>query len=360
MIVDENFIREFVKENLWQLDKTNLQSLADSMNIEFKKSETKDSLLNRIKADDSFDLLYVYNKFKKWCFGIYPTQAQEILSIDNKTLKKLAKKDVIKVAYTRKQKLYGSYIDVPYYLLESFTISKKELNTAIEKHCKKASDKQLAAIKKARETAIKNRTCVKCKNIVGKKSDLKDGKCYDCIEEEIALHNKMSAKLRFKDFLDSKDKYLILDTETTGLGYDDEIIEIAVIDMQGNELLNSKIYTEVPISSDASYVNGITSADLINMPTIDSLNNDINNLFKDKTILIYNDSFDVRMLYQSGFNGKINTECLMHLYMKYVNSERWVGLQDALSWEGVDITQDHSALGDCKCCLELIKKIANQ
>lgn len=360
MIVDENFIREFVKENLWQLDKTNLQSLANSMNIEFKKSETKDSLLNKIKTDNAFDLLDIYDKFKKWCFGIYPTKAQEILNIDNKTLKKLAKKDFIKVAYTREQKLYGSYIDVPYYLLESFMISENELNIAIEKYCKKATEKQLNAITKARETAIKNRTCVKCNRIVGKKTDLQDGKCMWCIDEEIVLRNQEQIRLEFKDFLDNKDKYLILDTETTGLGNDDEIVEIAIIDMTGEALLHTKTYTEVPISPEASYINGIHNSDLINMPTIKELNGTINELFKNKTILIFNEDFDVRMLYQSGFEGDIKSKCLMNLYMNYVDSERWIGLQRAMDYEGIDIIQDHSALGDCLCCLELIKKIANK
>ena len=50
----------------------------------------------------------------------------------------------------------------------------------------------------------------------------------------------------------------------------------------------------------------------------------------------------------------------MNLYMNYVDSERWIGLQRAMDYEGIDIIQDHSALGDCLCCLELIKKIANK
>lgn len=360
MIIDENYIKEFVEKNLWQLNKDDLQSLAASMNIEFKKTETKDSLLRKIKTNKDFDLLEIYNKFKNWCFGVYPTKAQEILNVDNKTLKKLAKKDFFKVAYTIEQKMYGKYTDVPMYLLESFIVTQEELNNAIKKHCKKASEKQLNAINKAREAAIKNRTCIKCNNIVGRKSDLKDGKCMLCIDEEITLENQARVRLEFKEFLENKNKYLIMDTETTGLADNDEIIEIAIIDMEGKELLYTKIYTDVPISAEASYINGIRNADLVNMPTIRDLNNKINELFKDKTVLIYNEDFDVRMLYQSGFEGYVKSKCLMNLYMNYVDSERWVSLQNALIWEDIDTIQDHSALGDCLCCLELIKTIANR
>ena len=47
----------------------------------------------------------------------------------------------------------------------------------------------------------------------------------------------------------------------------------------------------------------------------------------------------------------------MNLYMNYINSDRWIGLQEALDYEGIKIEQNHRALGDCYCCLELIKKI---
>ena len=39
-----------------------------------------------------------------------------------------------------------------------------------------------------------------------------------------------------------------MDTETTGLDYDDQIVEIAICDMDGNALLDTKVFTEKPIS----------------------------------------------------------------------------------------------------------------
>lgn len=90
MIISEEYIKSFTEENLWQLTKDDLEDLANSMNIEFKKSETKDSIFSKIKNDDNYNLLDIYNRYKNWCFGLYPTRAQELLDIDNKTLKKLA------------------------------------------------------------------------------------------------------------------------------------------------------------------------------------------------------------------------------------------------------------------------------
>lgn len=360
MIINEDYIRSFTEKNLWQLGKIDLQNLATAMNIEFTKAETKDSLLNKIKNNDKYDLLSIYNKYKNLYFGVYPTEAQELLGIDNKTLKKLAKKDIIKIAYTRDKRLYGKYVNIPYYLLESFLISKENLNDAIEKYCKKATEKQLAAISKAQEVSIKNRTCIKCNCLVGKKEYLHHGKCSYCLREEKAEINRLSIKAECINFIKNSDKYLILDTETTGLGYYDEIIEIAIIDMTGKVLLNTRIFTTVPISPEASSVNGIVSKDIEGMPKLTDLNDEINEIFKDRTILIYNENFDRRMLYQSGFEGEFKSECLMNLYMNYIDSDRWVSLQNALFSENVNTVQDHSALGDCLCCLELIKPIANR
>ena len=114
------------------------------------------------------------------------------------------------------------------------------------------------------------------------------------------------------------------------------------------------------ISPEASYVNGIKNSDLVGMPTIRELTPRIQEIFKDKTILIYNADFDVRMLYQSGYEEDINSWCMMYLYMDYASSDRWIGLQRAMQYEGINIIQDHSAYGDCICVLELIKKIANE
>lgn len=103
VLITEDYIREFTEKNLWQLDKVSLQSLAISLDIKFKKSETNDSLLSKIKSHENFDLIDVYNKFKTWCFGLYPSEAQEIMGVNNETLKKLAKKVLSKLHIQEKK-----------------------------------------------------------------------------------------------------------------------------------------------------------------------------------------------------------------------------------------------------------------
>lgn len=359
IIVDKEYIENFTEENLWQLTKVDLEWLAKEWNIELKKRDSKDTILKKIKSSDKFNLINIYNMFSNYYFGLYPTVAQKLLNVDNATLKKLSKKGFIDVAYTRQDKMYGKYVDVPYYKLKDLQDRTKEgVENAIKEYCKPATKKQLEALEKAREVSILNRTCTKCGSVVGLKNNLRDGLCYNCIIRQQEEEQIEAVRQEFKCILKNKENYVILDTETTGLDQNlDEIIEIAIVDMDGNALLNTRTYTDVEISLGAAAVHGISKEDLVGKPTIKELNPTIGEIIKDKIVLIYNAKFDVGMLRNSGYKGPIESECLMEMYMNYCNSERWIGLQRAMEYEDIDIIQDHSAYGDCLCCLELIKKV---
>lgn len=353
-LIDKKFIKDYVKNSLDNLSKDEVFNIYKKYEIgPVKSSLTKYEMIRAIKKS-KVNFWDIYQDCKTFAFGISAYELYELLSIDKKIKDKMIKENLLKVAYTKEVKTqFKKWINSPYFLLEDLYKIDKDYFEEFKLKIKPATSRQLAALEKARETAIKNRTCTKCGLIMSNKNALVDGKCYECIHAD---------KVReiYKDIMKNKEKYVILDTETTGLGDNDKIVEIAIIDLDGKELLNTRIYTEVPISPEASYVNGIKNSDLEGMPTIEELTPRIQELFKDKTILIYNEVFDVRMLYQSGFEGEFNSCCMMNLYMDYINSDRWVGLQRAMEYEGIDIIQDHSAFGDCICVLELIKKIAEE
>jgi DNA polymerase-3 subunit epsilon len=62
-----------------------------------------------------------------------------------------------------------------------------------------------------------------------------------------------------RNVLKNKEKYLILDTETTGLSDKDIIIQVAVIDLDGNTLIDTlvKPTKRKSIPRDASDIHGI-------------------------------------------------------------------------------------------------------
>ena len=64
---------------------------------------------------------------------------------------------------------------------------------------------------------------------------------------------------------------LILDTETTGLGDEAEICEIAVIRQDGSVVLDTLVRPTGKISEDATRVHGITDADVRDAPSTDAI-----------------------------------------------------------------------------------------
>lgn len=357
-LINKKFIKEFTKDNIWQLSKDEVFSIYSMHGFETNgKRMNKNEMLAELEKV-KVDYFQIYQKYKNSHFGLSAFELYELIKIDKKIKDKMLKDNLIQIAYKRDVKTkFKKWIEAPYFLLEDLYKIDKAKFEDWKNGIKAPTEKQLKAIEKARNTSLKNRTC-KCGRVVSNKNYLFDGKCGYCIEEENIEKQRMETTKEFQEFLDNKDKYLIMDTETTGLDYDDQIVEIAICDMDGNALLNTKVFTEKPISVEASNVNGIYNEQLKGKPTISEINNNILDIIKDKIVLIYNSSFDERMLYQSGFEGKINTKCLMYLYMSYINSDRWISLQNALYYEDINILQSHGSFDDCLCCLELIKSIA--
>ena len=94
-------------------------------------------------------------------------------------------------------------------------------------------------------------------------------------------------------------KPIILDTETTGLGSDAEICEIAVVSSDGTILMNRRVRPRRPIPADATAIHGITNADVAMMPGFNQvLNGRVGQLMenRDVHIAIFNSEYDLRLI----------------------------------------------------------------
>jgi hypothetical protein len=100
-----------------------------------------------------------------------------------------------------------------------------------------------------------------------------------------------------KERLEKKD-FVILDTETTHLK--GEIVSLAVIDHDGNALINTLIKPQVhKMSAKATEINSITDDMLADAPTFQKIAPTLIDIIKDKSVICYNVKFDQQMVTNS-------------------------------------------------------------
>lgn len=166
-----------------------------------------------------------------------------------------------------------------------------------------------------------------------------------------------------------EEKPVYLDTETTGLSSTDEIIEIALIDDQEGTLIVVK--PTVPISAAASDIHGLTDADVAHMPSFAEMLPKLAKLVKRRLILIYNSTFDLRLLEQSAEAHRarlpsIRAACVMRLYAwfhgernDHRQSYKWQSQANAARQLNLELPADlHRAAADARLCKAIVEAMA--
>lgn len=176
------------------------------------------------------------------------------------------------------------------------------------------------------------------------------------------INNRDGAIDLAREILKYKEEYVILDTETTGLGDNDVIIQIGIIDLDGNVLMDTLIKPtkRKRISSEATAIHGITMKMLQNAPTFEDIYTKFYEVIGKKNVLAYNAKYDFRLIGQTiaqddgkikGFDG-IN---IMLIYSVFVGE--WSDYHDSYKFQKLP-GGGHTALDDCRATFELIKKMA--
>lgn len=169
------------------------------------------------------------------------------------------------------------------------------------------------------------------------------------------------------------DDFVILDTETTGLHSDAEIVSIAVVDKTGAPLLDTLVKPTQPIPSGATRIHGITDATVADAPTFGQIFDTLRMAVGGKRCVIYNAAYDTRLLHQAeqwyqqrvdstwdcleqdGWQALAVWDCAMQQYAAYCGEySEYHGNYRYQPLPG----GDHTALGDARACLALIKRMA--
>lgn len=179
----------------------------------------------------------------------------------------------------------------------------------------------------------------------------------------------MSTLSNFRLALTGK-KFLVLDTETTGL-HDGEIVQIAIINSDGETLLNSYVKPVKPIPSDAQRIHGITDDMVKDAPTWIDLLPKIKEILDGQLLVVYNAIYDRKMMHRTAERHDLpkvewkeisEWHCAMLAfaelygdYNSYHGNYRWQKLTTASRYCRVKVDSAHDALGDCLMTLGVVK-----
>lgn len=162
-----------------------------------------------------------------------------------------------------------------------------------------------------------------------------------------------------------------LDTETTGLDKNAEIIEIAVVDDAGETLINQFVRPSQPIPPEVVLIHGISDEMVAGAISWPALWPTVRGLLLGRTIGIYNAEFDVRMMRQSleryrlPWRESLATADILGLYSDFRGewdparrAMRRFRLEDAGRSFRIPLPNAHRAVDDALLARALLHRIA--
>ena len=166
-------------------------------------------------------------------------------------------------------------------------------------------------------------------------------------------------------------KPVFLDTETTGFYKTDEIVEICIVDHDGEVLLDSLVKPRRSIPIQASRVHGITDKMVQNAPTWREIWPKVQAILTGRKVGIYNASFDLRLIKQSHRENGMGWEsigasafCIMKLYAQFHGERNGRGfrsqkLEKAGQQCGITLQNTHRAKADTLLARAVMKYMAD-
>ncbi len=163
---------------------------------------------------------------------------------------------------------------------------------------------------------------------------------------------------------------VFLDTETTGLDEDAQVVEIAVVDDEGDVLFESYCRPTVPVDPGAYEVHGIGPDVLANAPQWPDIVGKVREVLEGNEVVIFNAEFDTRILVQTAaahgdpaeWVRALDTCCAMYRAADVygaTNQYGTISLINAARRAGIQFQgRAHSAAGDAATTALLWQKMS--
>ena len=166
---------------------------------------------------------------------------------------------------------------------------------------------------------------------------------------------------------------VFLDTETTGMGVNDQIVEICVLDHDGSLLFESLVKPTWTISPAAQRVHGISPQMVQSAPPWYEVWSETRKALAGRRVGIYNAQFDLNMMRQShqahGLRwsaADCDAFCIMDLYAQFYGkrgagygSFRWQSLDAAGRQCRISLPNSHRAQADARLARAVLKYMAD-
>ncbi|MCS7050839.1 MAG: 3'-5' exonuclease, partial [Thermomicrobium sp.] len=163
---------------------------------------------------------------------------------------------------------------------------------------------------------------------------------------------------------------VFLDTETTGIGQSDEVIEIAILDATGRMLLQAISKPSCSVDPGAASVHGLDDTLLASAPAWPVVYRDVLAVLRTVDhVVTYNADFDRRLIAQTCARydlrfPSLQWHCAMRRFADYAGRplvESWRAyhrLSEALERLGIPHPGSHRAANDAEACRRLVHAMA--
>ena len=174
--------------------------------------------------------------------------------------------------------------------------------------------------------------------------------------------SEMAAAKTWAHHLVQRDDWMVIDVETTGLGTNAEIVELALVDARGETLLDDVVRPLTDPTPGASRVHGLSADVLRRASPFGKIYSLLWDILSQRTVVAYNAAFDRQVVdHTCEIAGLCPIQCTWECAM--LRYEQWRGFRASLATacEVESIVVDarrHRALPDARLVWRLIQRMA--